>query len=260
MFCKFCGNIIDDDALFCAKCGKKQENTEKEEDAKEKKIERPARSVGWATAIKNCFLRIFDYSGRSVRSEYWWLQLTGSVVGFVAYELFSTEFYLIIVIIFTLIGLPCEIRRLHDTGKSGWYSFISLIPLIGFFLLLYQLCKDSDGDNQWGLSPYEPPKKTNNSEVPQGIVHKWVCKCGNVICKEPCKFCGYSSEQKEKASNGYVRCWGCGAIVKEGNEKCHCGCKQFDVAPEYKKCEYCGKIVPVKTERCECGCMAFKES
>ena len=259
MFCKFCGNEIDENAVFCSKCGKAQEkDTVQEEDVRNKKEERPPRSVGWATAIKNAFLRIFDYNGRSVRSEYWWLQLTGTILSFVVNEMFSEDFYLVIVIILAIVGLPCMIRRLHDTGKSGWYYFITFIPLIGGILLLVQLCKDSDFDNEWGLSPYEPPNEKCDDKKEDTYVHKWRCKCGNIIYREPCKFCGYDSREKNKNDVGYLKCMGCGLIIKNGTEKCACGCSSFDVAPNYKKCEYCGEIVPTETERCNCGCLVFK--
>lgn len=42
-----------------------------------------------------------------------------------------------------------EVRRLHDTNKSGWYLLISLIPLVGVILLIIQYTKDSvnEGNN-----------------------------------------------------------------------------------------------------------------
>ena len=41
-------------------------------------------------------------------------------------------------------GLAVTIRRLHDTGKSGFWIFIGLIPLIGKIILLIMLCQDSE--------------------------------------------------------------------------------------------------------------------
>ena len=46
------------------------------------------------------------------------------------------------------------VRRLHDIGKSGWAMLIVLIPIIGAFVLLYWLLKDSDkAANKYGESP-----------------------------------------------------------------------------------------------------------
>ena len=46
-------------------------------------------------------------------------------------------------------------RRLHDIGKSGWLQLITLIPFIGFIVLLvFFVCKDSDPlENKYGTSP-----------------------------------------------------------------------------------------------------------
>ncbi len=48
-------------------------------------------------------------------------------------------------------------RRLHDVGKSGWFSLIILIPIIGFIWLLILLATDSEpGTNQYGPNPINP--------------------------------------------------------------------------------------------------------
>ena len=51
-------------------------------------------------------------------------------------------------------GLAVAVRRLHDTDHSGWWLFISLIPVIGFIILLVWFVKDSQpGDNTHGPNP-----------------------------------------------------------------------------------------------------------
>mgnify|MGYP000701754028 CR=1 FL=1 len=46
------------------------------------------------------------------------------------------------------------VRRLHDTGKSGFYIFVSLIPLAGIIWLLVLLCMEGENKpNQWGENP-----------------------------------------------------------------------------------------------------------
>jgi len=53
-------------------------------------------------------------------------------------------------------GLGVGIRRLHDTGRSGWWLFISLIPIIGEIWLIVILAQDSQpGLNQYGPNPKE---------------------------------------------------------------------------------------------------------
>ncbi|GAA5513385.1 inner membrane protein YhaH [Deinococcus carri] len=51
-------------------------------------------------------------------------------------------------------SLAVTIRRLHDTGRSGWWVLISLIPLIGGLVLFIFLVLDSQpGPNKWGPNP-----------------------------------------------------------------------------------------------------------
>lgn len=50
-------------------------------------------------------------------------------------------------------SLAVIVRRLHDTGKSGWWYLISFIPF-GSIVLLIFFCLDSEpGTNKWGPNP-----------------------------------------------------------------------------------------------------------
>ena len=56
----------------------------------------------------------------------------------------------------TLVGLGLAARRLHDTGRSGWWLLIALVPYIGVIILIVFCCLDSKpGSNQWGPNPKE---------------------------------------------------------------------------------------------------------
>lgn len=51
-------------------------------------------------------------------------------------------------------SLALSIRRLHDTGRSGWWLLIGLVPLIGGIWLLVLFCLDSQPEtNEWGANP-----------------------------------------------------------------------------------------------------------
>lgn len=51
-------------------------------------------------------------------------------------------------------SLAVGVRRLHDTGKSGWFLLIGLIPLVGGIILFVFTVQDSAaGDNQYGPNP-----------------------------------------------------------------------------------------------------------
>jgi uncharacterized membrane protein YhaH (DUF805 family) len=100
---------------------------------------------------------VFD--GRSRRKEYWMFFLFHMivVVGLVIVESIIGTFGLLAGIYGLGVLLPAigvTIRRLHDTGKSGWWIFISLVPVIGGFWLLYlMVIEGTAGDNQYGANP-----------------------------------------------------------------------------------------------------------
>lgn len=50
--------------------------------------------------------------------------------------------------------LAVGVRRFHDTGRSGWWWLISLVPLVGSIVLLVFFVKDSEpGSNRYGPNP-----------------------------------------------------------------------------------------------------------
>ena len=56
--------------------------------------------------------------------------------------------------------LALAVRRLHDIGKSGWWFFIQLVPIIGGIWYLILMVTDSQpGSNEYGPNPKEsaPP-------------------------------------------------------------------------------------------------------
>lgn len=105
------------------------------------------------------------FSGRSQRSEYWYfflfyllivlaLGLVDSALGtFVEEEglgLLSGVFVLGMLIPSIAVG----VRRLHDIGRSGWWLFISLVPIIGTIVLVVFAVRDSQpGANAYGPNP-----------------------------------------------------------------------------------------------------------
>ena len=102
-------------------------------------------------AVKSFFDNYANFSGRATVSEYWWAFLFNFALNFV---LGGIPVIGVIVMLGTFIpGLSLSIRRLHDTGKSGWYLLMGMIPLAGAIILIVQYCKESVGDNQWGQGP-----------------------------------------------------------------------------------------------------------
>ena len=51
-------------------------------------------------------------------------------------------------------ALAVLIRRLHDTGKTGWWALVGFIPFVGaIVLLVFTVTDSSPGENRYGTSP-----------------------------------------------------------------------------------------------------------
>lgn len=102
--------------------------------------------------------RYFDFNGRARRQEFWMFSLINFVIlvvlAIVANMIdfpYLMNLYQLAVL---LPSLGVGARRLHDTGKSGWWQLIGIVPLIGIIVLIVFWAKDSDpGDNQYGANP-----------------------------------------------------------------------------------------------------------
>jgi len=112
-------------------------------------------------ALKN----YVGFSGRARRKEYWmfvWFNILVSIVLYVADKLLGTldaetgvgllgALYSLGVL---LPSLAVAVRRLHDTGRSGWWLLIGFVPLIGAIVLLVFFVLDSEpGSNAHGPNP-----------------------------------------------------------------------------------------------------------
>ena len=115
--------------------------------------------MGFAEAVSTVLGKYADFSGRARRSEYWFWSLAlflGYLVALILtaaarpFVILAVLFYLAAIVPSIAVG----VRRLHDTGRSGWFMLIALIPLVGGIVLLVFTVQDSaPGANQYGPNP-----------------------------------------------------------------------------------------------------------
>lgn len=96
-----------------------------------------------------CMKNYVNFTGRARRQEYWYFilfYLIGAIATIVLDYIFGTEvlFYALYLIGMALPQTGVSVRRLHDTGKSGWWYLISLVPIIGVILLIIWFVKEGD--------------------------------------------------------------------------------------------------------------------
>ena len=110
--------------------------------------------------------RFAKFDGRAGRAEFWWFALANLVayfgllilvgIGFAIAAGLGIVMVLVAVAYYIAIIVPSigvAIRRLHDTGKSGWWLLIGLIPFGGIVLLVFYIMEGTPGPNQYGAGP-----------------------------------------------------------------------------------------------------------
>lgn len=54
-------------------------------------------------------------------------------------------------------GIAVFVRRLHDVGRSGWFYFLMLVPIVGWIILfVWSVTKGDDTTNRFGADPLAP--------------------------------------------------------------------------------------------------------
>ena len=110
-----------------------------------------------------------NFSGRARRKEYWMFTLffmlfllVPSFVFGLLIGMFPSETVLIsggiilaaLYFIHLVPALAVTVRRLHDTGKSGWLYLLALIPYIGSLIIfIFTVIQGDRGDNKYGPDP-----------------------------------------------------------------------------------------------------------
>lgn len=121
-------------------------------------LDQPYYGAPFGAAVRRAFQKYATFSGRASRSEYWWWILG---VGLISTVLFILAFVTggvsirpdgmyetgsgIGLIFFALYGvwglatiiphIAVTVRRLHDSNRSGFWVFITFVPLVGPIIL-----------------------------------------------------------------------------------------------------------------------------
>jgi uncharacterized membrane protein YhaH (DUF805 family) len=126
--------------------------------------------MSFTEAIRAVLSNYAIIAGRAARPEFWWWILfvgllyiaTGLVdgvliapaLGFKPFEeLAGHPLSPLATLAIFVPGLCVGVRRLHDIDRSGWWFFITLIPLIGVLVLIYWWAQPgTKGNNRFGAA------------------------------------------------------------------------------------------------------------
>lgn len=105
----------------------------------------------WTNYV-NVLKKYTVFTGRARREEFWLFALVSFVISFVLSFLGPLGFLYSLGVMVPCLALGA--RRLHDTGRSGWWQLLGFIPLVGAIVLIIFAVQDSQpGENQYGPNP-----------------------------------------------------------------------------------------------------------
>ena len=119
----------------------------------------PHYGAGFGEAVKRAYSKAFVYEGRASRAEYWWFALFATLVNFpiliVLGLLMNADAPKAIIVLLWLIAfaatvipaIALSVRRLHDTGRSGAFYLLTLVPFGSIVLLVFLAGETRAGPN-----------------------------------------------------------------------------------------------------------------
>ena len=100
--------------------------------------------------------RYAQFVGRAGRAEFWWFELASLIIvtvlsilgrASVVFSVLGVVYGLAVLVSSIAVGM----RRLHDTGRSGWWLLLLFVPLAGLIILLVFCASRGDpGENEYG--------------------------------------------------------------------------------------------------------------
>lgn len=191
--CKHCGQMVDDNASFCPKCGQPIEKLGNQpvpptgQPSIQQAPNYGQQTPPYQQQAPNYGQQVPPYQQAPYGQQQAYTTASNGMrmrnmdmmeackLFWTKYATFEgrarrTEFwwsYLMVFVINCLLGwtfiipLACvipmiaiSVRRLHDIGKSGWYYLLCLIPIVGTILLIIWFCQEGNiGRNEYGEDP-----------------------------------------------------------------------------------------------------------
>jgi uncharacterized membrane protein YhaH (DUF805 family) len=107
------------------------------------------------------FSRYGTFTGRARRAEYWSFLLAHAIIALGLYLLDVVTNYAgagaILLVAYAAAalvpGVAVAVRRLHDSGRSGWWFLLLFVPLAHLVLLVFLALDSQPGSNEYGPNP-----------------------------------------------------------------------------------------------------------
>jgi uncharacterized membrane protein YhaH (DUF805 family) len=115
----------------------------------------------------NVLKKYKEFEGRARRREFWYAYLVNilimALLGGLDLWLGTFDEDSGVGLLHTLYSLAVflpmlavQVRRLHDTDRSGWWVLIGLVPVVGWIILvIFSAQKGTEGENEYGDDPHD---------------------------------------------------------------------------------------------------------
>ena len=119
--------------------------------------------MNFGPAIQSCMGKYATFAGRASRSEFWWFYLFTVLIlwgiNLVGLLIFGDPTGLSVLAYLALLlpMLAAQVRRLHDTGRSGWWLLLALTGIGIILLVVWWVLEGHRGDNDYGPPPENMP-------------------------------------------------------------------------------------------------------
>lgn len=107
--------------------------------------------------IKKAYQNTFNFSGRASLGEIWSLFSFQAIIYAILLAVLSVSkqgtgaeiisiIWICVLVINAIPNLSCQVRRLHDVGRSGWYLLIGAVPIVNLWLMYMLYVEPSEFD------------------------------------------------------------------------------------------------------------------
>lgn len=138
----------------------------------------PNDRLRFGEAVVRALRQFTRFSGRASVAEYWWFALfvvllwgalyfmasivgsagsSGGVGQAIGALLLGMSLVVLVVVIALIVPVVAiTVRRLHDTGRTGWWALLLPVPLLAVLVYFFCLLPGNIGANKYGEQPPVP--------------------------------------------------------------------------------------------------------